>query len=315
MIELVASEIPDIRLDVNQVERSVVFPIPLRIPSRPNPSHMTLLNQLKLAVDERRTQIRKKSFSIALTEELTYRVQRVSDNVYSLRLCLSKCLSLDSLGISKGYAERLMSPALKKSGGLVLISGLPGSGKTTTLAGVISDRLKTLGGFAVSIEDPIEMPLAGFQGEKGYCEQMELGDEDSFYEKIVDSLRCFPSGDTSMLALGEIRENEAAAELLRIGIDGHLVFSTIHAKGPIEALHRVLTMAAQGGEQSAKTLLANSLKLVVHQEMVNNKPRLSALEVNDKVKATILNGNVNALIDEVRATDMKLRGIDAPAIR
>ena len=189
----------------------------------------------------------------------------------------------------------------------MLISGLPGSGKTTTLASTISGRLASLGGFGVTIEDPVEMPVSGFHGEFGYCEQMSIEPGETFYEKIVNSLRCFPSGDTSILALGEIRENEAAAELLRIGIDGHLVMSTIHAKGPVEAIHRVLSMASQGGEMSARSLLANSVKLVVHQSMLNNKPQLTALEVTDSVRSKIYNGNIDGLKDEVAATQIKIR--------
>lgn len=315
MIELIAPNIPDIRIDISDIAKSVVFALPYRVPARPAEEHKELLLALAGRIREKSSQGKARSFSFNVTDSLRYRAQKVSDAIFSVRLCLNSCMTLEELGVHQGYAEKLLSPQLKSSGGLVIISGLPGSGKTTTLASVISGRLRTLGGFAVSIEDPIEMPLEGFHGDKGYCEQMSIDEGETFYDKIVDSLRCFPSGDASMLSIGEIRENDAAAELLRIGIDGHLVLSTVHAKGPVEALHRIVTMAAQGGEQSAKTLLANSLRLVIHQKMVNNKPQLSALEVNDKVRATILSGNINALSDEVRATDMKLRGMNVPSIR
>lgn len=315
MLEITAQQIPDIRIDTADISKSVVFPLPERHPTRARPEHRELLELLRSGVLEKAGGYGRKGFSVEPFEGLQYRVQRIHDSVYLLRLCFSECLSLEALGHKSGLIEKLLSPKLKSSGGLVLISGLPGSGKTATLAATISGRLAALGGYAMSIEDPIEMPLAGFHGDYGFCEQSSVDLGETFYDKIVDSLRCFPSGDTSMLAIGEVRENDAAAELLRIGIDGHLVLSTVHAKGPLEAMQRVLTMAAQDGEASAKSLLANSLKLVVHQKLVGNKPVVSALEVTDKVRATILNGNINSLADDVRATDMKIRGEYAPSIR
>lgn len=302
----ILGSIPDIRLDIRNPKESVVFPLPERKPSRTTPEMLPLLEILSERAKGVSEYYGSKSFSLEAGES-RYRAQRIRDGVYSLRLCMNECLSLEDLDISKGYREKLLAPELKRSGGLVLISGLPGSGKTTTLASTISGRLASLGGFGVTIEDPVEMPVSGFHGEFGYCEQMSIEPGETFYEKIVNSLRCFPSGDTSILALGEIRENEAAAELLRIGIDGHLVMSTIHAKGPVEAIHRVLSMASQGGEMSARSLLANSVKLVVHQSMLNNKPQLTALEVTDSVRSKIYNGNIDGLKDEVAATQIKIR--------
>lgn len=299
-----ASLVSDIRIDTKKVEDSVVFLLPERKPSRPLQEFFPWLSSLSLEIEAVRDIYKRMSFSIEL-EGLRYRCQHMRDNVFSLRLAMGACVPLEDLGIDQPYRNRLLSKELKSSGGLILVSGLPGSGKTTTLAATISDRLRLTGGYAVSIENPIEMPIAGFHGESGYCEQMSIEPGECFYDKIVDSLRCFPSGDTSILALGEIRENDAAAELLRIGIDGHLVMSTIHAKGPIEALHRLLSMASQDGESSARSLLANSLKLVVHQTMINNKPHLTALDVTDKVRATILNGNLDGLKDDVKATQVK----------
>lgn len=315
MIDLIAQNNPDIRIDLVDLTKSVVFPLPDRKPKPVNEEHDELLTQLRDKIGSVEARFGRKSFSVKVSDESTYRVQRIQDKVFSLRLCLNSCLSFEQLNIRPAHSEMLMAPELKDSGGLVLISGLPGSGKTATLAATISGRLGQFGGFAMSIEDVVEMPVSGFHGMEGFCEQVSIDPDETLYERIVDSLRCFPSGDTSMLCIGEIRENDAAAELLRIGIDGHLVMSTIHAKGPVEAIHRILTMAAQGGELSARSLLANSLRLIIHQKMINNKPHLTALHVNDKVRATILNGDINRLNEEVNATELKSRGIDGPRIR
>lgn len=241
-------------------------------------------------------------------EDLKYRVQFMREGRFAARTLPKTPPQLTKLGFKSEYTNMLTASDLKTTGGLILVSGLTGSGKSTTAAATVVERLKTMGGYCLTVEDPPEMPLEGFHGQKGYCEQLDAS-EDGYQEKLASALRCFPAREQSMLLFGEVRDAASAAEMLRIAVDGHLVISTVHAKDIITALQRVIALAKQGGEPEATALLANSLKLVMHQRLDNNIPQISALKSDNMVAATIRAGNIENLMDAIRKTQQQARSV------
>ena len=118
--------------------------------------------------------------------------------------------------------------------GLILLAGTTGSGKTTTLSALLREFLIRDGGYAFTLEDPIEMPLDGtyhtVNGERGICKQM-TPPGGSWENGLKSMLRSKPR----YVYLGEIRDPEIASEALRAAISGHLVMSTIHASTVTDA--------------------------------------------------------------------------------
>ena len=126
---------------------------------------------------------------------------------------------------------------------MILFAGATGTGKSTSIASLLKKYLQTEGGYAFTIEDPIEMPLDGVyqtvNGDLGLCKQTTP--PDGVWEAAIKAaLRSKPRD----MYLGEIRSAEAAVELLRAATSRHLVLSTIHANNVRDAVTAVAKYAA-----------------------------------------------------------------------
>jgi len=227
-----------------------------------------------------------------------YRIQRIRSNLFAARKIEQEVSRLDELGFRKEYTDILTSDELQRTGGLVIIFGGAGAGKTTTASATVAARLEKLGGYCLCVEDPPEMQLEGFYGTSGYCEQMDA--TSIGYEKaLIEALRCFPSGKQSMLMLGEIRSNSDAYELIQVALDGHLVITTMHARDLISGLIRLTSKAGVTGEKEVRSMLASSLTLAIHQSLTNNVPQMQMLRFNATSSSIILNGSAHHLQDEI----------------
>jgi twitching motility protein PilT len=285
----------DWHIDLNDPRNAVVFPGPERL----KPGLYDFADQLVDAITKEENRFLSHSFVVECLG-IRFRAQHKQQGKFALRTLKDNIWPLARLQFRQAYNDMLMNGDLKRQGGLVLISGSTGSGKSTTAATVIAARLRKFGGFCLTLEDPPEEPLQGWH-DGGYCEQVQIVNGD-YRDALVRGLRCFPSKDRSMLLLGEVRNTVAASELLRIGVDGHLVFSTIHANGITEALQRLLNLAREDvGEYEARMLLANSLRLCVHQRLDNNIPQVTMLPVTPQIASIIKDGTTMNLTDEIDA--------------
>jgi Tfp pilus assembly pilus retraction ATPase PilT len=198
---------------------------------------------------------------------------------YIFRRMPADILSLKDLGLPSVVTNQLLSPRLLK-GGLIVVSGLPGNGKSTTLGSLIVDRLKKFGGICITVEDPVEMPLQGNHGE-GLCLQRGVTGEEAFSGAIRDALRAYPAKTAAMMMIGEVRDAEAAALALRSAVDGRLVMITMHAGNIIQSMHRLCSMAARViSLEETRELLAASFRVAMHQNLVQNASGNSQLKVN-----------------------------------
>jgi len=137
--------------------------------------------------------------------------------------------SIEQLGFSDD-AARLYRRLLDSPGGLVLVVGPTGSGKTTTLyAGLralAADRERKV----ISVEDPVETICAGVQ-------QVQVSAEVGF--GFGDAMRAFVREDPDAILLGEIRDEESAREAIRASQTGHLVLTSLHCNDAVDAVQRL----------------------------------------------------------------------------
>jgi twitching motility protein PilT len=159
--------------------------------------------------------------------------------------------------------------------GLVLVTGMTGSGKTTTLASMIRRISETRSGVIVTIEDPIEFY---FPGGRSIIKQRELGsDTKSFHEALRHVLR----QDPDVIMVGEMRDTETVRAALTAAETGHLVLATLHTNSAPEALDRIIDNFPGDEQQQILGQLANSLAAVLAQRLVPSEDGLSRVMVSE----------------------------------
>ena len=174
--------------------------------------------------------------------------------------------SIEKLGFPPSVCKYLMSLANRT--GLILFAGATGAGKSTSIAALLKKYLEMEGGYAFTIEDPIEMPLDGVyktrNGDLGLCKQT-IPPQGVWEDGLKSALRSMPK----YIYLGEIRSGAAAVELLRASTSGHLVFSTVHANNVVDAIQALAKYASTGGisEDLAYDQIGNSLLACIHQKL------------------------------------------------
>lgn len=229
--------------------------------------------------------------------------QTVAGAVFILRRLRASPPKLDQ--VPSGIAH-LLTDAHVNNGGLIVVCGGPGQGKSTTAAATVVERLEKHGGICWAIEDPPEMPLHGRHG-RGVCYQIDTQGDFSLALKGV--ARSFPAVSPALLFLGEVRDEDSAIQLFQAATKGVLVITTVHAPGLMGGLHRLITLA--GGEADARyDLLAANLRLMVHQRIEHGVARFEALVSRNSqspVASLVRRGRIDALATELESQQQKLR--------
>lgn len=243
-------------------------------------------------------------FAIQLGEGADIRRFRV--NVFASRGCIGACFraipghipTLVELGFDAELGRRIIC----QKSGLVLITGVTGSGKTTSLAALIQRINRAGGRRIITIEEPIEYiyPPMG----TGIVTQREVGvDVPSFYEGLRFGLR----QDPDVILVGEIRDRETAQLAISAAETGHLIFATMHtadAKGGITRLVDLFP-SDRGGE--IRTQLSMSLRFVVAQHLLASTTggrrvlAMEAMYANYAVRNAIRLGKIESLDSAIQS--------------
>ncbi|WP_119327624.1 GspE/PulE family protein [Cysteiniphilum halobium] len=173
--------------------------------------------------------------------------------------CVMRILTVDtkipSL-LELGYTEdqlQVLQKVIRKKAGAIIVSGATGSGKTTTLASLVSQLPKK--SKVYSIEDPIEKKLSN--ATQVPTKGGELG---GFFELTRQTLRM----DPDQIVIGEVRDEQTAKIMSRASITGHLVITTIHTNSAINIVFRLLDL----GLDLYSILDPNFLLCLVYQTLV-----------------------------------------------
>src|SRR4051794_9489528 len=188
-----------------------------------------------------------------------------------LRVIPTKIRVLEEL-----YLPKIIEKICDESRGLVLVTGVTGSGKSTTLAAMI-DRVNSLRPeHVITIEDPIEFL---HRDKRGFVNQREVEvDTPSFASALRASLR----QDPDVILVGEMRDLETIATALHAAETGHLVFSTLHTLDAVETINRIISVFPPPEQKQIRMQLAATLRSVVSQRLVrkaDGNGRVPAVEV------------------------------------
>ncbi|MFZ4777272.1 MAG: type IV pilus twitching motility protein PilT, partial [Terrimicrobiaceae bacterium] len=140
--------------------------------------------------------------------------------------------------------------------GLVLVTGITGSGKSTTMASMIQHISRQLSGIIVTVEDPVEYI---FQNSKSLVKQREIGsDTKSFGEALRHALR----QDPDVILVGEMRDPETISAAITAAETGHLVIATLHTIDAPKAIDRMVDAFSGDQQPQIVAQLANALQAV-----------------------------------------------------
>ncbi|MGF1484540.1 MAG: type IV pilus twitching motility protein PilT [Opitutales bacterium] len=172
--------------------------------------------------------------------------------------------------------EELWEDIVLSKQGLVLITGITGSGKSTTIASLINEINRTRRLRIITLEDPVEFV---FNSEEALVSQREVGSHArSFSQGLYSILRENPD----VIYVGEMRDPETAGLALTAAETGHLVFSTLHTRNCVGAITRILDMFPPERSKELSTQLSFSLSYILGQKLVPRKDgpgRVVAMEV------------------------------------
>jgi twitching motility protein PilT len=188
-----------------------------------------------------------------------------------LRTIPSRVLSLEELQAPKVFADFSTRPR-----GLVLVTGPTGSGKSTTLAGMVDHVNNNLYGHILTIEDPIEFV---HEPRKCVINQREVGPHTlSFSNALRSALR----EDPDVVLVGELRDLETIRLALTAAETGHLVFGTLHTSSAAKTIDRVVDVFPAAEKEMVRAMLSESLVAVISQALLKLKDgsgRVAAHEI------------------------------------
>ena len=200
------------------------------------------------------------------------------------RLIPTKIMTLDQLGIP---------PIVKEfghlRGGLVLVTGPTGSGKSTTLAALLDYINSNFSRHIVTIEEPIEFV---HQNKRAIITQREVPEHASTFPV---GLKAALREDSDIVLVGEMRDLETIQLALTAAETGLLVFGTLHTNNARKTVDRMIDVFPSDQQSQVRTMLANSLRGVVAQLLLKRHDRGGRLAVNEIL---VVNSAASAIIRE-----------------
>ncbi len=212
------------------------------------------------------------------------------------RLITSNIKSFEDLHLKPVLEEVCMSAQ-----GLILFSGVTGSGKSTSIASMLQYINERRRAHILTIEDPIEYI---FKDAKSTVNQREVGID---CVNFNEALRALVRENPDVVLVGEMRDYETFEAAIRAAETGHLVFGTIHASSSWQSFGRIYDMFPAGERDQVRKLLAYNLRAIVYQKLLPTLhasiPRIPALEIllnTPPVQKYILEAREGELLDIIK---------------
>lgn len=194
----------------------------------------------------------------------------------------------------------------KKKNGLVLVTGVTGSGKSTTLASLISEINHTQSKHIVTVEDPIEFVHSHKQS---IVNQREVGED---VHNFADAVKAAMREDPDILLVGEMRDLETIGNAITMAESGHLVFGTLHTRSAADTVDRIIDVFPPSQQEQIRMQLSNSIEGIVSQDLLpriggGRVPSVEIMIANDAIRNLIRNpSGANAVNDQIRGNKSKL---------
>ncbi|MCL2456514.1 MAG: PilT/PilU family type 4a pilus ATPase [Defluviitaleaceae bacterium] len=195
--------------------------------------------------------------------------------------------------------------------GLVLVTGVTGSGKSTTLACIIDAINKSRTGHIITLEDPIEYL---HRDKMCLISQREIPTDTKSY---ITALRACLRQSPDIVLLGEMRDEETIKTAMTAAETGHLVISTLHTMGAAKTIDRIIDAFPPEQQPQMRTQLAMILRTVVSQQLVKRKdgtliPAFEIMHVNKDIQKLIIESKTFQIDTQIDiGKSMGMIGMDA----
>ncbi len=214
----------------------------------------------------------------------------------AFRLIPYEIKPIDELGLPTVVGDLARFPR-----GFVVVTGPTGSGKSTTLAGMVDIVNRERAAHIMTVEDPIEFL---HKHERCIVNQREVGaDTHSFSQALKHVLR----QDPDVILVGEMRDLETIATAITAAETGHLVFATLHTQDAPQTIDRIIDVFPPHQQQQVRVQLATTLQGVVTQQLLqtaDGQSRVVAVEVlicTPAVRNLIREGKVHQIYSIMQA--------------
>jgi len=240
-------------------------------------------------------------FAYAYDDDSRFRVNMFmarGNPAIAARLITSNIIGFEQLRLQN---PEVMADVAMSAQGLVLLSGVTGSGKSTTIAAMLQYINERKAVHIVTIEDPIEYI---FKDAKAFINQREVGIDCVDFN---DALRALVRENPDVVLIGEMRDKETFEAAIRAAETGHLVFGTIHASSAWQSFGRIYDLFTPGEREQIRKLLAYNLQAIIYQKLLptlhKDIGRIPAIEIllnTTVVRKFILEGREGELLDVIR---------------
>lgn len=237
-------------------------------------------------------------FSVPLTDEFRFRVNayyHMTTVGLAFRFLRRDMLSFEGLGLPP-----VVKTLADRTRGLILVTGITGSGKSTTMATMVNYINETRKCHIITIEDPIEFT---YRDAKSVVSQREVGiDTKSFNEALKRALR----QDPDVILIGEMRDVETIRTAISAAETGHLVLSTLHTVQAPPTIDRILSFFPGSEQTQVRAQVADCLAGVISQRLIprsDQKGLIPALEIlvnNVTIKKLIQEAKTGAIYQVIQ---------------
>ncbi len=249
-------------------------------------------------LDERQRAFFAEIGSIDVAEELEG-ADRFRINIYRQRGKVSIAVRRVSRLIPS-FGELNLPPQIRpiseNTSGVVLVAGITGSGKSTTIAAMIEHINQTRPCHVVTIEDPIEYL---YTDKKALINQREVGID---VPDFASALKYLMREDPDVVLIGEMRDRETFAAALQAAETGHLVFGTIHSSGAAQTIGRILDLFDADSRDLVRQSLGFNLRAIICQRLLpclaKGVDRVPAVEI------LLNNPSARQMIEEKRDAEL-----------
>ena len=250
------------------------------------------------------TYMQSGSLDIGVDFDLKQGMRRFRINIYRTRgrsALAARHVSDEILDLEQLYLPTILNEIAELRQGLVLVCGITGSGKSTTIASMLQHINDTRNCHMVTIEDPIEYLFAD---SKAVVSQRELGID---VPDFATGLRALVREDPDVVFIGELRDRDTFKAALQASETGHLVFSTLHASSSAQAFGRIYDLFSPDERAGIRHMLAYHMRAIIYQKLLptlrEDPPRVPAVEVlmnNPSVRKYILEEREGELLEIIK---------------